>query len=706
MTTITQITRTPFFKRRILLGLTAANLLLIGIMLLSLGLHLTNLSAIGDANTYYTAAVESMLDSWQNFFFVAAEPGGSVTVDKPPLGLWIEAAFAFVLGVSGVSVCLPNIIAGVLSVPVLYHLVKQHWGEGAGLIAGLALAVTPVAVATNRNNTMDGMLVFTLLLAAWCFLKATQTGRLRWLLLGAFLAGLGFNIKMLQAFLPLPAFYALYFFGAKTGLLRKLFNLGLATILLLVVSLSWAVIVDLTPADQRPYIGSSDNNTVMELILGHNGLSRLFNQRAGRDAPVAGASTGSGMFAQQPPLPSGAGVQRNPQPGGALPPAGQQPPIPGAAPGFQPPSGLRPPGGALADGPYASPNGGPSAGSTPFSQETGSPGIARFFSVPLSKQMSWLLPFGLLGLGVMLFSVRLRFPLEPEHQALILWGGWLLTCLVFFSSVEGIFHAYYVIMLAPALGAVVGAGFVQLWRWGETRRWLDGLLLVGVGATVAFQIYSALDYGVQSAWIYMPLLLLAGGAVLLLIKQLRPMAYLGILAALMLIPLAWTVLTVVEDSPNVNLPTAYEALAVDAPRVQGGEVPEGRNPEEGRLIAFLENNTQDVDYLLAVPNAHVGAPLVLETGRPVLYMGGFGGGDTVIDSAGLAEMVSDGQLRYVLLSGGVGNQREIAGWLASSCRVVPQFSSRPASADQTRQYPGLSGPRPSGRGSVLYECGS
>ncbi len=294
MTTLTLPHKPSFLTRKIALGITPAHILVVGIMLLSVVLHFANLEAIGDANTYYTAAVESMLQSWSNFFFVAAEPGGSVTIDKPPLGLWIEAAFAFVLGVEGWVVSLPNILAGVFSVPLLYHLVKKYMGAAAGLVAALVLVVTPVAIATDRNNTMDGMLVFTLLLAAWAFIAATETGKVRWLFLGAFIVGLGFNIKMLQAFLPLPAFYALYFFGSKTGWFRKIFNLGIAAIILLVVSLSWAVIVDLVPADQRPYIGGSDDNTVMELIVGHNGLSRLFGGAGKRNAPQDGAAPAGG----------------------------------------------------------------------------------------------------------------------------------------------------------------------------------------------------------------------------------------------------------------------------------------------------------------------------------------------------------------------------------------------------------------------------
>ncbi|MDO8464496.1 MAG: glycosyltransferase family 39 protein, partial [Gallionella sp.] len=302
MTTATLPSQPSFLKKNLFLGVTISTVLVIVIMAFSFGLHMYNIESIGDANAYYTAAVKSMLQSWSNFFFVVAEPGGSVTVDKPPLGLWIEAVFAYFLGVSGFTVSLPNILAGVFGIPLLYIMVKKYMGELAGLVAAFVMAITPVFVATNRNNTMDGLLVFFLLMAAWAFIRATESGKLRWLLLGAFIVGLGFNIKMMQAFLPLPAFYTLYFFGSKEGWLRKIVNLGIATILLIAVSLSWAVVVDLVPADQRPYIGSSGDNTVMGLIFGHNGIARLEG---------GGGPGGSGPQNGTPPSASQAGTNPN-----------------------------------------------------------------------------------------------------------------------------------------------------------------------------------------------------------------------------------------------------------------------------------------------------------------------------------------------------------------------------------------------------------
>ncbi|GAB4418578.1 MAG: glycosyltransferase family 39 protein [Anaerolineales bacterium] len=736
MTTATIPSKSSFLSHKLVLGITPAHLFVAAIMLLSAILHFSNLEAIGDANTYYTAAAEAMTQSWHNFFFVAAEPGGSVTVDKPPLGLWIEAAFAFVLGVEGWVVSLPNILAGIFSVPLLYHLVKKYLGEIAGLVAALTLVVTPVAIATDRNNTMDGMLVFTLLLAAWAFVAATETGKSRWLFLGAFIVGLGFNIKMLQAFLPLPAFYALYFFGAETGWWKKIVSIGVSGIILLVVSLSWAVAVDLTPADQRPYIGSSDNNTVMELIIGHNGLSRLLGR-------------GGGKAPQNAVAPDGGAPNLPPQPndGNGQPPAQRQAPpqaleacenlSPGDACSFtlrdgntiqgtcitppntsdlacapqtrqpqigQPQQGNRPatPPGALGDGPNASPNN-PNNTSTPFSNETGSPGAARFFVSPLSKQMSWLLPFALASLILLAFAASIRIPLDGAHKALVLWGGWLLTCVVFFSMVEGIFHAYYTIMLAPALGAVVGAGFAQLWRWQVKGRGADALLLILAGMTLAFQVYTATQYGVAAWWVYIPILFLLFAVALMFIS--RRAGYLVTLAAMLVIPLIWTGMTVFDIAPEVNLPSAFsggnapQAAPGPAPVPQANAGLNERNKVDDALVAYLQANTQDTYYMVAASSSQVGSPLVIATGRPVLYMGGFSGGDPVIDADGLAELVANGALRYVLL-GGRNNKQDITQWLDAACTVVPEFSQVNNRSPQDQ-------PRPDGRNNaerVLYRC--
>ncbi|MBK9603790.1 MAG: glycosyltransferase family 39 protein [Anaerolineales bacterium] len=790
MTTATIPAQPSFLKKNLLLGITPAFLLVIVIMAISFGVHMVNIESIGDANSYYTAAVEAMLKSWSNFFFVAAEPGGSVTVDKPPLGLWIEAVFAFFLGVSGFSVSLPNILAGIFSIPLLYSMVKKYAGELAGLIAAFVMAFTPVFVATNRNNTMDGMLVFFLLMAAWAFIKATEDGKLRWLLLGGFIVGLGFNIKMMQAFLPLPAFYALYFFGSKEGWLRKILNLGIATVLLLAVSFSWAVVVDLTPADSRPYIGSSDNNTVMGLIFGHNGVSRLGNTGLGGNggpqngtpptAPQTDQSTNQAAQPQQnlrqgPPqealdacstssqgdacsfttqngntvdgscitpqnldvlacAPQGMSQQNGQAPtGNAQTTNGnvnnQGPPqaaldacstsTQGDACSFTLQNGntingscVTPPNSSeLACAPQGmnpqqngqGPAGGPGGnGGTPFSQETGTPGVFRFFTNPLSKQMSWLLPFALISVVLALFAGKIRLPLESAvHKALVIWGGWLLTCVVFFSMVSGIFHSYYAIMLAPALGAMVGIGFAQLWSWGKDKKWIGAVLIGASLITLAFQLFASYQYGEQSWWMLLAVILFAVGTLSMVVV--KRAAYLSLLASMLVIPIYWTMMTV-SSNVDKNLPTAYtggnqQQVGLASPRPQDDGGPNSNANSE--MLVYLQANTQDVKYLAAVPSSQQGSTWVIQTGRPVLYMGGFGGQDDVVSAEDLAEMVANGELRYVLYGDNRGNKEDIANWLASSCSVVSEFSNQQNGQNQV-QGPGGGGP--GNQSNTLYMC--
>jgi 4-amino-4-deoxy-L-arabinose transferase-like glycosyltransferase len=277
------------------------------------------------------------------------------------------------------------------------------------------------------------------LLAAWAFLRSVYTGKVRWLFIGAFIVGLGFNIKMLQAFLPLPAFYAIYFFGTKTKWWKKILNLTAATVLLLVISLSWAVIVDLTPAASRPYVGSSTDNTEMELIVGHNGIKRItgmFGRQndGSQNTPAAGQN-----------LPQG-----NP-PQGARPPAGQLPPL-------QP--GVRPGQGAGGDGAGQPGQGG--------SMDFGTAGTLRLFTEPLVGEASWLLPFVLMGL-VVIVVVLWKQPFDEKHIALILWAGWLLPEAIYFTYSQGLMHAYYLIMMGAPLAVLFAMTGWALWQLIQKR---------------------------------------------------------------------------------------------------------------------------------------------------------------------------------------------------------------------------------------------
>ena len=262
----------------------AHRLLLSAILALSAFLNLSWLTSEEYANVYYAASVKNMLISSHNFFF-ASYDAGFVSVDKPPLGFWIQAASAHLFGFDGWSLLLPQALAGVLCVALLYHLVARGFGAVAGLLAALALALSPISVAISRHNNLEGLLVLAVLVAAWAFMLAAESGRLRWLVVGALLIGLGFNIKMLEAFVVLPAFYLLYLVAAPVGLRRRVIHLGLATVVIIAASLPWVVAVDLTPAEQRPYVGSSSFNTVTDLIVGWNGVGRIVGSDEGVGDP-------------------------------------------------------------------------------------------------------------------------------------------------------------------------------------------------------------------------------------------------------------------------------------------------------------------------------------------------------------------------------------------------------------------------------------
>ena len=209
-------------------------------------LNMWNLAQNGYSNTYYSVAVQSMTQSFHNFFFNAYDAGGFISVDKPPVALWIQAISARLFGYSSLSLLLPEALAGIASVALLFFLVKRLFGTFAGFIAALALAVTPVAVAVERTNNTDTWLMLALMLAAWALSLATERGRLVLLLAAMALVGVAFNIKMLAAFIILPVFYLLYLIAAPIKWHMRIVHLAVASLVLFGVALSWPLAVDLT----------------------------------------------------------------------------------------------------------------------------------------------------------------------------------------------------------------------------------------------------------------------------------------------------------------------------------------------------------------------------------------------------------------------------------------------------------------------------
>jgi 4-amino-4-deoxy-L-arabinose transferase-like glycosyltransferase len=233
--------------------------------------------------------VRSMAQSWHDFLFNAFDPAGFVSLDKPPLAFWLQVASVKLLGFSGVALHLPQLIEGVATVALLHHLVARRFGAPAGLLAALFLAVTPISVAVDRSNNTDSCLVLLLVLSSWPLIVATERGSTRRLLLAAALVGLAFNAKMLAALVVVPGFAALYLAAAPVPWRRRLIDCGLAGIVLAAVSLSWIMVYDLTPAAERPYAGSSHDNSMLELVVGHNGIERLIHRPRPHPLAIAAA---------------------------------------------------------------------------------------------------------------------------------------------------------------------------------------------------------------------------------------------------------------------------------------------------------------------------------------------------------------------------------------------------------------------------------
>ncbi|MCZ9345466.1 glycosyltransferase family 39 protein, partial [Streptomyces sp. TRM76130] len=264
---------------------------LLAILVLAAALYSWNLSS-SSLNSFYSAAVLSGTESWKAWFFGSLDAGNFLTVDKPPLALMVMGLSCRVFGYGTWQMMAPMIVAALATIWILHASVKRVWGHGAATVAALVLALTPITVAINRDNNPDTLLVLLMVSGAALALRATRTDRLLPLLGSAVCFGLAFNTKMLQGYIALPAVFLVYVYASRLGWVRRVRNLALAAVALAVASLWWAAAVSLVPADDRPYIGGSTDGTAWDLIMGYNGLGRVFGGEGN-----GGGGGGGGSFA-------------------------------------------------------------------------------------------------------------------------------------------------------------------------------------------------------------------------------------------------------------------------------------------------------------------------------------------------------------------------------------------------------------------------
>jgi len=265
---------------------------LLGVLLAATAvLYLWDLSASGWGNAFYAAASQAGGVSWKAWFFGSSGAANLITVDKAPAALWVSGLSVRIFGLSSWSVLAPQAVIGVASVGLLYASVRRTAGTTAGLAAGATLAITPVAVLMFRFDNPDALLVLLLIGSTYATLRAVEQGHTRWLVLAATLVGFGFLTRMLQAFLVVPALALVWLLVTPVGIGRRLRDLGFAALALVVSGGWWVLVVELWPAADRPFIGGSQDNSVLELIFGYNGSGRLTGDEVGS---VGGGQAGAG----------------------------------------------------------------------------------------------------------------------------------------------------------------------------------------------------------------------------------------------------------------------------------------------------------------------------------------------------------------------------------------------------------------------------
>jgi 4-amino-4-deoxy-L-arabinose transferase-like glycosyltransferase len=607
-------------------------------------------------HTFYAAAVRSMTDNPVAFFFGSFDPGNSITLDKLPGFLWPQALSAMVFGFHPWALVLPQAVEGVACVFLLHLLVRRWAGVPAGLLAAAFLTLTPVTVGLGRSIVEDAPFLLLLLLAAEAAWRATERARLRTLLAAGIWVGVAFQCKMLEAWAVLPALAVTYLVAAPTTLRRRIGHVAVAGAVTVAVSATWVAVATVVPAQSRPYIDGTTNNSALGMVVGYNFLTRF--HALGADA----ADLGSVVTGQ-----TGTGGNHAARPGG---------------------TGHGTSGGERA---------GERAGHAARRAHRRGPGmgdsVLKMFSPGLATQTGWLYPLAGCGLAWGLaVAWRRRAPRTDRVLAgYLMWGVWLATFFAAFSfgSVTG--HTYYMGVVAVALSALSGAGLVRAWRAhraGGARAWvLPAVTAVNVAwcAVLTLHYHHFLGWLAPAAVALGVLSLVLAGAGRGRVAHRPRIAVAGLsvsLAAVLLIPAAWSASAL---SPRYNQPGGMGRVGPSSR--PGGGGPNRLTPARERFLAYLVAHRDGARYLAAVPDWTDAAPYVIGADASVLPMGGFTGRVPYPTPALLHRLVDSGELRYVGLHHPrtTGRQRgagqnpaplssgtaAVTRWVTAHCTPVP-----------------------------------
>ena len=591
--------------RRLSLSLSRVRPELAALLVLAAVLNVWALDQNGYANDYYAAAVRAMSTDWHAFLYGSFDASGVMTVDKPPLALWVQALSARAFGFNSWALLVPQALMGVATVWLVYDLVRRRFGRMAGFAGGLVLALTPISVAISRHNNPDALLILCCVAALWFVVRALEDGRTRWLVLAGVAVGLGFEAKMGAALLVVPGIVAAYLWVAPRGrwtAVRQLLAGGAA---LVVVGGAWPALMALTPASDRPWISGTSDNSVWSLIMGYNGLGRLGGQAGG--------------------------------PGGAM--------------------------------------GGPGGGGGVFGGETG---VLRLLDASLGGQAGWLLGLAIVGGIALLTMTRLRRT-DARTGWLIAVGGAFAVTAVAFSAAQGIFHPYYVSLLAPFTAALVGGGLAAVSDGGRVAR-VAAPVAVVAGMLTELAVLNKLPGELGSIAVVMAVTVVLAAAALAVVTSARSrrIALATALVALLLAPAAWSFDTLGHATSGTFPAGGPEsASAMGGPGGGGfgggGGMPGfggttgggtngataggpgggmfGGNANIEEALAYAEANGGGT---IAVSAQNGAAGAALQTGADIAALGGFSGRESEVSASWLSTRVADGTLRWVLTDGDGG----------------------------------------------------
>lgn len=599
----------------------------------------------GMANSYYAAAVQAASQDWTAWLFGSLDAANYVSVDKPPLATMVMGLSARLFGFSSFSMLLPSVLAGVGSVWLVYGAVKRQFGFTSAVIAGATLMLTPVAALMFGFNNPDAILTLMLTASGYAFLRSLEGKRpLLWLGLAGLFTGLAFNTKMLQGLMVLPAMAVVYLVFAKPPIVTRFLHVMFAGVITTMSTLWWSVLVWLTPAGSRPWVGSTNDNNIWSLIFGYNGFGRLLGGRGG----------GGGLGGGTPPS-GGIGGTTTLQTAGST----TQTMADGA--------------GMMPGGMGGGPGGGHGPGGTGFGGQTG---IFRIFNNDFGPNIAWLLVLALAGGGLLLWILRKTPRTNRGRTAVIFWMLWLLIHIVIFSMTSGVIHPYYVVVMAPAVAALVGISLPFLWGAYTRRKPYAWLLpvLVGVTAAIAVIIFG---YTGTMTWLMWTVGLLGlTGMIGLLVnlytprRWLRNLAIITAIAACTLAPTVYTLATV-NVAHTGSIPTAGPNST--AMRGSNNESSQANS----QLVQYLLDYQHGATWLVAVASANESAAIQITSSQPVMAVGGFNGSDTPLTLEQFKQLVKAGKVKYYAISshsrgggGPSGGNNEIAAWVKQTGTVV------------------------------------